>query len=118
MPSGSDDMDNTFFVNLIEASDSGIQGDFTDEEWGLTEDGELKAIVKLYAVNKAEFMADFSSAWTYLMTADRFDGPRANACSNVSTPTLATTETSAASSRLSITCIVVGSIMTVAGLLL
>lgn len=88
MPSGSDDMDNTFFGDLLKAADEGEQGTYTDREWALVDDDELKEIVEVYAENSDEFMEEFSSAWTYLMTADRFDGPRINACSGVSTPTL------------------------------
>lgn len=89
-PTGSSEMDNEFFVDLMEAHDSGDKGSFTDEEWALVEDDELNAIVKLYAEVESEFLSEFADAWTYLMTADRFDGPRKNACSGVSTLTLAT----------------------------
>ena len=79
-PSGSDDLDNDFFFNLMMAHDDGNQGMFGDEEWALVQDAELRAIMKLYAESKGDFLKEFTSAWAYLMTADRFDGPRANAC--------------------------------------
>lgn len=133
LPTNSEDLSNDFFQNLIKASDEGEQGDFSDNEWALTEDEELRAIVKLYADNEEAFMAEFESAWTYLVTADRFDGPRSNACNGVSTPTLQVDkvkedkameelnavkdENTAAASALSIAFIVIGSVLGVVGII-
>jgi catalase-peroxidase len=119
-PMGTDDLDNQHFIDLMKASDAGEQGTINDDDWALVQDEELKAIVKLYAESKAAFLTEFASGWTYLMTADRFNGPRNNVCSGVSVPTLGT---NAASLKLhddgpngvSIALISVGSILAVIG---
>ena len=74
------------------AHDDGNQGMFGDEEWALVRDAELRAIVNLYAESKGDFLKEFASAWAYLMTVDRCDGLRANACNGVSTPTRASSK--------------------------
>mmetsp|Transcript_16013 Transcript_16013/g.34643 ORF Transcript_16013/g.34643 Transcript_16013/m.34643 type:complete len:711 (-) Transcript_16013:92-2224(-) len=137
IPSGSGDMDNEFFEDLMKAADEGNQGTYTDKEWALVEDDELKTIVKLYAENMDEFMDEFTSAWSYLMAADRFDGPRLTACSGVISPTLLVDagdtstlvvsgdtstivdagDTSAAASGTSIASVAIGSVLGAVGVL-
>jgi len=99
-PTGTGDMDNTFFVELIETYDgeekvssvlnTGRAYNFAvnGEEWALVNDEEPRTISRLYAEDEDEFLSEFASAWTYLMTADRFDGSRGNVCSNTITPTI------------------------------
>lgn len=133
LPNKSEDLSNDFFMKLMKASDEGNQGDFSHEEWALTEDEELRAIAKLYADNEEVFMAEFENAWTYLVTADRFEGPRSNACNGISTPTLkdigdtmdiknieelneSKEENAITVSGLSIAFIVIGSILGVVGI--
>eukprot|EP01083_Nonionella_stella_P074656 202585_1 len=99
-PTGTGELDNTFFVELMEEYDGKEEAsDFINterayafgvwgEDWALVDDDELRAISKLYAEDEDEFLSEFASAWTYLMTADRFDGPRGNVCSNTITPTI------------------------------
>jgi hypothetical protein len=64
-PSGSDDLDNKFFVELTKAYDDTFADDtrstFAYEEWALVQDAELKAIVKLYAGSKDDFLKEFAS---------------------------------------------------------
>ena len=43
-------------------------------------DAESLAIAQDYAEDNELFLVDFSSAWTKLMQADRFDGPAGNLC--------------------------------------
>ena len=105
-------MDNTFFVELIETYDgeekvssvlnTGCAYNFAvnGEAWALVDDEEPRTISKLYAKDEDEFLSEFASAWTYLMTADRFDGPRGNACSNVMTNTVLDETTSGSSEKL------------------
>ena len=88
IPTGSDDLSNKFFVDLIAAADNKSQGSFTDDEYALVQDNELKSIIKLFAESEGEFKMELASAFEYLVTADRFDGPRTNACAGVSTPTI------------------------------
>ena len=49
----------------------------------MTWDAELLAIVQEYAVDDAAFKSELASAWTKLMTADRFDGPDKNVCDDI-----------------------------------
>lgn len=115
VPSGSDVLDNTFFLNLVKASNSGSQGTFEDEEWALVQDAELKKIVESYAENKDLFRKEFTNAWSYLMTADRFDGPTKNVCDGVSIPKEPNPVDSSARGT-SISSIVVGSFLGVVGI--
>ena len=105
-------MDNTFFVELIETYDgeekvssvlnTGCAYNFAvnGEAWALVDDEEPRTISKLYAEDEDEFLSEFASAWTYLMTADCFVGPRGNACSNVMTNTVLDETTSGSSETL------------------
>jgi len=43
-------------------------------------DAELLAIAQSFAYDNQLFMDEFSSAWTKMMIADRFDGPVGNLC--------------------------------------
>ena len=79
---------NTFFVELVAAYVNGDQGDYTDDDFALVQDADFNAIVVEYAANEEAFMNEFVGAWSYMMTADRFDGPTANLCTGVDTPTL------------------------------
>merc|ERR1711908_112431 len=45
--------------------------------------GELLAVAQEYAVDEASFKAELATAWTKLMTADRFDGPTGNVCDEI-----------------------------------
>lgn len=40
-----------------------------------------KAIAEGYAASEAKFLKDFSTAWTKVMDADRFQGPAGSECS-------------------------------------
>jgi catalase (peroxidase I) len=62
-------------------------GTFSIEEEALLQ-GEFAAIVEAYIEDEKLFLSEFAKAWTYVMNADRFDGPFANACDGVDTPTL------------------------------
>lgn len=48
--------------------------------WVLLRDEELRFYVRKFAESEEALGAAFESAWTYLMTADRFDGPDRNVC--------------------------------------
>lgn len=86
-PTGTDEADNSYFVELVELYES--EGEATTEtDEALVQDEELFAFVKMYAKNEKKFKDELADAWTYLMNADRFDGPTGNACSGVSTPTM------------------------------
>ena len=41
---------------------------------------ELAAIAHQFAANEALFLSELGQAWTLLMNADMFDGPRGNLC--------------------------------------
>lgn len=60
----------------------------TAMEFALTEDGDHLALVESFAEDIAAFKAALASGWTYLMTADRFSGPKANLCTGVDDVTL------------------------------
>ena len=47
-------------------------------------DPELAVITHQFASSEALFLSELSQAWTLLMNADMFDGPRGNLC--VETP--------------------------------
>merc|ERR1719181_1552162 len=47
----------------------------------LLEDETLKSIVHEYAADNSLFLAEFATAWTQLINADRFDGPTGTTCS-------------------------------------
>merc|ERR1712070_592307 len=46
-------------------------------------DAELLAIAQEFAVDEASFKAELATAWTKLMTSDRFDGPTGNVCDEI-----------------------------------
>jgi catalase-peroxidase len=75
-PTGSN-ISNQFFIKLL-AGD----GTFTEEELALLQ-GEFEAIVQEFAANEEAFMEVFASAWTYLMTADRYGDFNKNSCADV-----------------------------------
>ena len=58
---------------------------YTPEELALIEDQDLKSIVEKFADDETALLEAFTSAWTYMMTADRFTNNRDNACTDVST---------------------------------
>ena len=60
----------------------------TEMEFGLTEDTEYLAIVEAFVEDNISFKSELASAWTYLMTADRFSGPTTNVCTGVNQLTL------------------------------
>jgi catalase-peroxidase len=82
-------LSNDFFVNLLDLSTTwSPRGDGTFEgkgpdgavRWSATEvdlvfgsNSELRAVCEVYAYDPAKFQADFISAWTKVMQADRFD---------------------------------------------
>ena len=47
---------------------------------------ELAVITHQFAVNEALFLSELSQAWTLLMNADMFDGPRGNLCAQQPEP--------------------------------
>jgi catalase-peroxidase len=71
-----------YYKNLLAKN-----GAFDKYELALLDDAELKTAVELFSTDAAQLAATFQSAWTKLMTADRFAGPNANACAGVSTVT-------------------------------
>ncbi len=82
-------LSNDFFVNLLDHStrwtpkgDGTFEGAGPDGQvrWTATEvdlvfgsNSELRAICEVYAYDPVKFQADFISAWTRVMLADRFD---------------------------------------------
>ena len=48
--------------------------------WVLLRDEELRFYVREFAESEEALAVAFESAWTFLMTADRFDGPTGNVC--------------------------------------
>lgn len=82
-------LSNDFFVNLLDHSttwstvgDGSFEGKGPDGavRWTATEvdlvfgsNSELRAICEVYAYDQTKFQADFASAWTKVMQADRFD---------------------------------------------
>jgi catalase (peroxidase I) len=72
---------NQFYKDLLAGT-----GNFTTDEQALLED-EFKEIVEEYASDEEAFQKEFATAWNKMMTADRYDGPSANACTDVSTCT-------------------------------
>jgi hypothetical protein len=89
-PTGST-LSNQFFIDLlavnvtIPADGNGTlteNGNFTGEELALLE-GEFELIVQEFAADEEAFMEVFASAWTYLMTADRYGGFNKNGCAGV-----------------------------------
>jgi hypothetical protein len=61
----------------------------TAEEYALVQDPELKLIVEEYATEEAAFKSEFASSWVYMMTADRYAGPKTNVCTGRDDPTKA-----------------------------
>jgi len=82
-----DEMSNNFFkMLLLETEDmaaSSRSAKFAAEHFALVKDPEFKAIVQEYADDEEIFLDEFASAWTYIMTADRYAGPTTNACTDV-----------------------------------
>uniref|UniRef100_A0A7S1CW47 Plant heme peroxidase family profile domain-containing protein n=1 Tax=Cyclophora tenuis TaxID=216820 RepID=A0A7S1CW47_CYCTE len=68
----------------------------TAQEYALVQDSTLQSVVQMYANDETMFKTKFSEAWTKIMIADRFDGPKKNLCDGVSDATLTTPATSAA----------------------
>jgi len=82
-------LSNDFFVNLLDLTttwapraDGTFEGKGPDGavRWTATEadlvfgsNSELRAICEVYSYDPAKFQADFISAWTKVMNADRFD---------------------------------------------
>lgn len=83
LPGADGVLSNALFTNLKSG-----EGTFTAEEQALL-DPEFSTIVDMFADDNTKFLEMFESAWSHLMTADRFDGPLTNACAGKSTPTLA-----------------------------
>jgi catalase (peroxidase I) len=50
--------------------------------------GDLAVIVTEFKRDNAYFLEQYAKGWNFMMTADMFDGPTANACQGVSDPTL------------------------------
>lgn len=80
---GSTILSNQYFVDLKIANGVG----YSEAEKALLQE-EFAPIVDLYIVDEGFFLKEFASAFHHLMTADRFDGPFANACASVDTPTV------------------------------
>lgn len=53
-------------------------------EWVLLRNPEMRTAVKEFANDPELLRNTFADAWTYLMNADRFDGPDSNECSSSS----------------------------------
>ena len=80
---------NENFTETSSGSFTGRNGTVVSaDEYALIQDKEFKAIVQSYAANTLFFKTQLANAWTVMMNADRFKGPRENACTGVSTPTL------------------------------
>eukprot|EP00956_Cyclotella_meneghiniana_P014405 scaffold21545_cov22-Cyclotella_meneghiniana.AAC.1 len=138
LPSGTDELDNSYFIELMEAYDAkndpvttvldnsffeGIADTkrtslFASAGQELLNDDEFRSIISLYAANEDEFLSELASAWTYLMNADRFDGPRGNVCSGINTPTLSLeTETASDESSSTVKSSVLASFMIALGMI-
>lgn len=70
-------LSNQYFIDLMAG-----EGSFTVFEQALLEEPFLPIVVDFIADNDA-FLEAYASAWTYMMTADRFEGPTGNACTGV-----------------------------------
>ena len=57
-----------------------LNGEGSVYEKALVEDGDLKDIVQLFKDDESALLDAFSSAWMYMMTADRFVSYNENAC--------------------------------------
>jgi catalase (peroxidase I) len=88
-------LDNTYFRTLLAEDWQKGKSAGGKDEWtakgkpgvyataadvAVATDPELRAIAKAYAEDGAKFLADFAKAWTYMMDADRFKGPRGSVC--------------------------------------
>ena len=82
----SNTVSNQYFIDLLESN-----GDFSAEELALVEDADFAVIVEAYASDEDLFKTNFASAWTHMMTADRFAGPTENACGGIADATLEST---------------------------
>lgn len=85
MVAGSSKLSNQYFVDLKNGD-----GSFSDEELTLLQEPFVEVVDEFIANNQV-FLDAYQSAWTYMMTADRFDGPINNVCTNVNDATLADT---------------------------
>lgn len=87
-------MSNEFFIKLLKYEFEPVKGykgykakgeDYyirgTDK--ALVEDPVMNAVVQEFAADNKRFLKVFAYAWTKLMNADRFDGPRGNLCSGL-----------------------------------
>jgi catalase-peroxidase len=81
-PSADGTLSNKYFEDLKAGN-----GEFSEEEKALLE-FEFIAIVDSFIADNEAFLVTFATAWTYMMTADRFAGPANNICEDVDTPTL------------------------------
>ena len=61
-----------------------LNGEGSVYEQALVEDGDLKDIVRLFKDDESALLGAFSSAWMYMMTADRFASYNENACEDKS----------------------------------
>lgn len=68
-------LSNVYFTHLLVGD-----GDFDEYEVALLEE-EFLPIVQQFADDEAKFLEVFTTAWTKMMVADRFDGPVRNVCS-------------------------------------
>eukprot|EP00892_Ulva_mutabilis_P011433 jgi/Ulvmu1/8662/UM046_0067.1 len=69
-------------VDPINGEYASTAGDATVpvQQWVLLRNPEMRTAVKEFATNPDALRAVFADAWTYLMNADRFDGPDSNEC--------------------------------------
>jgi len=82
-PKNSDEvLSNEYFVQLLAG-----EGEYDEYEMALLEE-EFLPIVEEFAGDDSKFKVIFRSAWTKMMTADRYDGPVGNVCTDRIDPTL------------------------------
>ena len=74
---GSTTLSNKFFVDLKAQDPASIYLK-----------GEFGSIVEDFIGDNGKFLTEYAKAFTYMITADLFDGPSANACQDVDIPTL------------------------------
>jgi hypothetical protein len=84
-----ENLSSQYFQDLMAACASNEDSDdFSDLEKALCED-EFGPIVETFANDEEALKESFVSAWTYMMTADRFTSNVDMYCTGVDTPTVA-----------------------------
>ena len=64
---------STLPVDALKGPDGAVRWSATEVDLVFGSNSELRAVCEVYAYDPAKFQADFISAWTKVMQADRFD---------------------------------------------